>query len=159
MGSLSSVVGVDSVNEVRGQFAHRTFDFPTDTTQPHLEVLNAFTAGVNRGNPDYYAGRPRREIVDNATWQKGKHSIGFGGDFSHVNTTESFPCSTRLKPTSAASLPCQCPFQPAGGAPQVIFFERFRAPSFTEPSFNPSVFQGQRIPSAIRQQAQGRDSP
>ena len=154
VGSLSSVIGARFVNEMRGQFAHRTFDFPTDTTQPHMEVLNTFTAGVNRGNPDYYA-ESREEIVDNATWQKGKHSIGFGGDFSHVNTTESFPLFYPFEADFGCLFTVQCPFSLQAGAPQVIFFERFRAPGFTEPSFNPSVFQGQRIPSAIRQQAQG----
>jgi len=47
------------------------------------------------------------------------------------------------------------PLQFASRRPSVIFFERFRAPTFTEPTFNPSIFQGQRVPSAIRNQAQG----
>ena len=125
MGSLSSVVAAHFVNEVRGQFAHRTFDFPTDTTQPHMEVLNTFTAGVNRGNPDYYA-ESREEIVDNATWQKGKHTIGFGGDFSHVNTTESFPLFYPFEADFGCLFTIQCPFSLQAGAPQVHFFERFR---------------------------------
>src|SRR5690349_22618373 len=41
-------------NELRAQFAHRSFDFPTASTQPHLEVANTFAIGVNRGNPDFY---------------------------------------------------------------------------------------------------------
>jgi hypothetical protein len=44
------------VNELRFQYAHRFFDFPTTSTQPHLEVSNVFTMGVNRGNPDFYEG-------------------------------------------------------------------------------------------------------
>src|SRR5579864_419244 len=154
VGSLSSVVSAHFVNELRGQYAHRTFNFPTDTTQPHLEVLNTFTMGVNRGNPDYYA-ESREEIVDNATWQKGKHSFGFGGDFSHVNTTESFPLFYPFEADFGCLFTIQCPFSLQAGAPQVLFFERFQAPNFTEPTFNPSVFQGQRIPNAVRQQAQG----
>src|SRR5215471_6557100 len=47
VGSLNSVVSDHLNNELRGQFAHRTFNFPTDTTQPHLEVLNTITVGVN----------------------------------------------------------------------------------------------------------------
>src|SRR5215471_7482261 len=90
VGSLASTFSSHLVNEARVQYGHRTFDFPTVTTQPHLEVLNTFTAGVNRGNPDFYQ-EGRTELVDNMAWQKGKHTISFGGDFSHVNTKESFP--------------------------------------------------------------------
>ena len=53
VGSISSNLTSNLVNEARFQYGHRTFDFPTVTTQPHLEVLNTFTAGVNRGNPDF----------------------------------------------------------------------------------------------------------
>jgi len=154
VGSLSSVLSSRFVNEVRGQYAHRTFDFPTDTTQPHLEVLNTFTAGVNRGNPDFYQ-ESRGEFSDNATWELGKHSIGFGGDFSHVDTLESFPLFYPFEADFSCLFTTQCPFSLQAGAPQVIFFERFLAPNFTEPTFNPSIFQGRRVPSAVRNQAQG----
>ena len=154
VGSLASVVSSSFTNEVRGQFAHRTFDFPTDTTQPHLEVLNTFTAGVNRGNPDFYE-ESRGGFGDNATWQKGKHSIGFGGDFDYVSTTESFPLFYPFEADFACLFSTQCPFSLQAGAPQVIFFERFKGPTFTEPTFNPNVFQGQRISSAVRNQAKG----
>ncbi|HEV3317881.1 MAG TPA: carboxypeptidase regulatory-like domain-containing protein [Candidatus Angelobacter sp.] len=157
VGSLSSTFTSHFINEVRFQYAHRTFDFPTVTTQPHLEVLNTFTAGVNRGNPDFYQ-ESREEIVDNVTWQLGKHTVGFGGDFSHVDTLESFPLFYPFEADFGCLLTIQCPFSLQAGAPQVIFFERFKAPTFTEPTFNPSVFQGQRISSAVRNQAQGDTS-
>src|SRR6476646_830882 len=154
VGSLSSTFSSHLVNELRLQYGHRTFDFPTVTTQPHLEVLNTFTAGVNRGNPDFYQ-ESRTEIVDHATWQHGPHSVTFGGDFSHVNTLESFPLFYPFEADFGCLLTVQCPFSLEAGAPSVIFFERFQAPNFTEPSFNPSVFQGQRISSAVRNQAEG----
>src|SRR5579859_5490884 len=154
VGSLTSTFSAHLVNELRLQYGHRTFDFPTVTTQPHLEVLNTFTAGVNRGNPDFYQ-ESREEIVDNVTWQLGKHTVGFGGDFSHVDTLESFPLFYPFEADFGCLLSIQCPFSLQAGAPQVIFFERFKAPAFTEPTFNPSVFQGQRISSAVRNQAQG----
>jgi Carboxypeptidase regulatory-like domain len=154
VGSLSSTFSSRLVNELRAQYGHRTFDFPTVTTQPHLEVLNTFTAGVNRGNPDFYQ-ESRAEIVDNATWQQGKHIIAFGGDFSHVNTLESFPLFYPFEADFGCLFTTQCPFSLEAGAPQVLFFERFQAPNFTEPGFNPSVFQGQRISSAVRNQAEG----
>src|ERR1043165_103390 len=89
-----------------------------------------------------------------APWQHGANSVTFGGDFSHVNTLESFPLFYPFEADFACLLATQCPFSLQAGAPSVIFFERFKAPNFTEPNFNPSVFQGQRIPSAIRNQAQ-----
>ena len=154
VGSLSSTFKNNLVNEARFQYGHRTFDFPTVTTQPHLEVLNTFTAGVNRGNPDFYQ-ESRTEFVDNVTWQHGKHTLGFGGDFSHVNTLESFPLFYPFEADFGCLFAAQCPFSLEAGAPQVLFFERFKAPNFTEPSFSTSVFQGQRISSAIRNQAEG----
>lgn len=154
VGSLSSTLSPSVVNEVRMQYGHRTFDFPTVTTQPHMEVLNTFTAGVNRGNPDYYQ-ESRTEIVDNVTVQKGKSTFAFGGDFSHVNTTESFPLFYPFEADFGCLFTAQCPFSLEAGAPSVIFFERFLAPNFKEPSFDPAVFKGQRISSAVRNQAQG----
>ena len=76
--------------KLRVQYAHRFFDFPTISTQPHLEVSNVFTMGVNRGNPDFYE-EGRFEIVDNVTKTWGNHTLSFGGNFNHVNTIESFP--------------------------------------------------------------------
>jgi hypothetical protein len=154
VGSLTSTFSSRLVNELRLQYGHRTFDFPTVTTQPHLEVLNTFTAGVNRGNPDFYQ-ESRTEFADNVTWQHGKQTIAFGGDFSHVNTLESFPLFYPFEADFGCLLATQCPFSLEAGAPQVLFFERFAAPNFTEPTFNTSVFQGQRISNAVRHQAEG----
>src|SRR5689334_952351 len=154
VGSLTSTFSSQLVNELRLQYGHRTFDFPTVTTQPHLEVLNTFTAGVNRGNPDFYQ-ESRTEIADNVTWQHGKQTIAYGGDFSHVNTLESFPLFYPFEADFACLLAVQCPFSLEAGAPSVLFFERFAAPNFTEPTFNTSVFQGQKISDAVRHQAEG----
>lgn len=154
VGSLTSNLTSNLVNEARFQYGHRTFDFPTVTTQPHLEVLNTFTAGVNRGNPDFYQ-ESRSEIVDNVTWLHGKNTISFGGDFSHVNTLESFPLFYPFEADFGCLFASQCPFSLEAGAPSVMFFERFQAPNFTEPTFDPSILQGQRIPANIRNQAEG----
>src|SRR6267143_1678046 len=89
-GTLASVLKPSMVNELRMQFARRSFDFPTVSTQPHLELSNTFTTGVNRGNPDFYR-ESRFEIVDNVTRTFGRHTVSFGGNFNFVDTTESFP--------------------------------------------------------------------
>src|ERR1035437_8832564 len=72
------------------QYAHRNFDFPVVSTQPHLEVANTFAVGVNRGNPDIYT-ESRFELVDNMTHNVKNHTISFGGNFDRVSTYESFP--------------------------------------------------------------------
>jgi len=161
VGNLVSVASNSLVNEARFQYAHRFFDFPTTSTQPHLEVSNLFTLGVNRGNPDFYE-EGRYEFVDNVTKIWGKHTIGFGGDFNHVNTTESFPLFYPFE-ADFASLPAflgtdgvtACGFAPCPH-PFVIFFERFDAASnFSEPTINTSVYHGSAISSPVRNQAKG----
>ena len=144
------------VNELRMQYGHRFFDFPTQTTQPHLEVSNIFTIGVNRGNPDFYE-EGRVELVDNVTKAIGRHTITFGGDFNHVNTTESFPLFYPFEADFGCITPTpSCPFALSTGSPFVVFFERFQSSSnFTEPSLNTSVYQGSKISSAVRNQAKG----
>jgi len=171
-GTLASVVNPKMVNELRMQFARRSFDFPTVSTQPHLELSNIFTIGVNRGNPDFYR-ESRFELVDDFTITQGKHTISFGGNFNHVNTTESFPLFYPFEadfPNLGAFLGndgvngpnCVSPVGNPGGPgplgcqhPNVIFFERFQAPNFNEPTINTAVFRGGRIPTAIRNQAEG----
>jgi hypothetical protein len=162
VGDLVSVFSDTLVNEARFQYAHRFFDFPTTSTQPHLEVSNVFTLGVNRGNPDFYE-EGRYEFVDNLTKTVKNHTISFGGNFNHVNTTESFPLFYPFEAdfaslgaflgTDGAATACglsQCPH------PFVLFMERFDAASnFTEKTINPAVYQGTSIASAIRNQAKG----
>jgi Carboxypeptidase regulatory-like domain/TonB dependent receptor len=168
VGSLTSSFSKSLVNELRVQYAHRFFNFPTDTTQPHLEVSNTFTLGVNRGNPDFYE-EGRWEVVDNVTKAWGKHTVSFGGNFDHVNTTESFPLFYPFEADFGSLgdfLGTNCLFgpgsSPCGTAanplphPFVIFFERFNATNgFNETSFNPAVFTGKQISKAVRNQAKG----
>lgn len=155
-GDLTSIFSPRATNELRAQYARRSFDFPTDTTQPHLEVANTFTVGVNRGNPDLYR-ETRFEVDDSVTTNLGKHAISFGGDFNHVRTLESFPLFYPFEGQFAnldAFLGTGA-FATTGPAPFVIFFERFQAPNFTEPTIDPSIYQGHRIPTAIRNEAEG----
>lgn len=154
VGALTSTLSNSVVNDLHGQFAHRMFDFPTVTSQPHLEVSNVFTMGVNRGNPDYYK-EDRFEIVDNITWNRGKHTVQFGGNFDHVTTTESFPLFYPFEGDFGCLYASQCPSSLQAGSPFALFFERFQAPNYTEPTIDPAVYQGGRIATAIRNQARG----
>jgi hypothetical protein len=170
-GTLASVVTPKLVNELRMQFARRSFDFPTVSTQPHLELSNTFTTGVNRGNPDFYR-ETRFELVDNVTFSHDRHTISFGGNYNHVRTTESFPLFYPFEadfaslgaflgtdggvPSPACANAAATQTIVAGCQhPNVIFFERFQAPNFGETSLNTSVYTGTRFTSAIRNAAEG----
>ncbi len=163
-GGLTTVISPAWVNELRMQYAHRNFDFPVVSTQPHLEVANTFAVGVNRGNPDIYT-ESRFELVDNMTHNVSNHTISFGGNFDRVGTYESFPLfypfeadfadlAAFLGTDGAAGcptgVPCPDPF--------VIFFQRFSTtttPLFAETSVagGIGVYQGGPISQAIRQQS------
>ncbi len=157
VGNLSTTLTPSLVNELRVQYAHRSYDFPTATSIPHMEVANQFAIGVNRGNPDFYK-EGRLELVDSLTKNLGKHTFSFGGDYNWVRTTESFPL---FYPFEATFL---C-INPGAGAcaisnlqdhdPVVLFFERFQGPNFTEPTFDPAVFQLNHYPDAVRNAAVG----
>src|SRR6267378_3891590 len=174
-GTLASVINPTLVNELRLQYARRSFDFPTVSTQPHLELSNTFTTGVNRGNPDFYR-ESRFEVVDNVTRTFNRHTVSFGGNFNFVDTTESFPLFYPFEADfpslgaflgndgAAGGVGPQCvsaPGDPGGPGPSgcqhpnVIFFERFQAPNFNEQSLNPSVYTGRRFASSIRNSAEG----
>src|SRR5882762_3463542 len=176
-GTLASVINPTLVNELRLQYARRSFDFPTVSTQPHLELSNTFTTGVNRGNPDFYR-ESRFEIVDNVTRSFDRHTVSFGGNFNFVDTTESFPLFYPFEadfpslgaflgndggPPNGVGPQCvSAPGDPGGPGPagcqhpNVIFFERFQAPNFNEPSISPSVYTGTRFSPAIRNAALGQ---
>lgn len=175
-GTLASVFNPRLVNELRVQYARRSFDFPTVSTQPHLELSNTFTTGVNRGNPDFYR-ESRFELVDSVTVSRDRHTISFGGNFNYVKTTESFPLFYPFEADFASlgaflgndgaaggvsPLCVSAPGDPGGPGPagcqhpNVIFFERFQAPNFDEKSLDTAVYSGTRFTPNIRNGALGR---
>jgi carboxypeptidase family protein len=140
------------VNEARVEYSRRTFNFPAVVAEPHLEVTGIITAGINRGNPEFYQ-EPRVEFVDNVTRVAGRHTIQFGGNFDHVRTTESFPLF----------YPFEAQFNTLNdfinGTPATLFYEKFDAASgFNEATFKlspaPAVFKAP-VPAAVRNQAEG----
>jgi hypothetical protein len=172
-GTLASVFNPGLVNELRVQYARRSFDFPTVSTQPHLELSNTFTAGVNRGNPDFYR-ESRFELVDSVTLSRDRHTISLGGNFNYVKTTESFPLfypfeadfaslGAYLGNDSVVGPQCVSAAGDPGGPgpagcqhPNVIFFERFQAPNFDEKSLDTAVYSGTRFAPNIRNGALGK---
>lgn len=161
VGNLSTTLSSSLVNELRMQYADRNYDFPTVSSQPHLEVANQFAIGVNRGNPDYYKEK-RFELVDNITKNIGKHTLSFGGDYNYVRTTESFPLFYPFETTFLCIAPdpnnpnSVCNFSNLlDHDPVVIFFERFQKPNFNETHFDTSVYQLNHYPDAVRNGAVG----
>ena len=163
-GGLVTTFSPSWVNELRMQYAHRTFDFPVVSTQPHLEVANTFAVGVNRGNPDIYREQ-RYELLDNVSHTIDRHTVSFGGNFDWVRTYESFPLFYPFE-ADFSNLPAFLGTDGAAGCPAgvscpdpfVIFFERFDAatnPPFNETSLpgGTAIYQGGAIPQNIRQQA------
>ena len=163
-GGLTTVFSSSWVNDLRMQYAHRTFDFPVVSTQPHLEVANTFAVGVNRGNPDIYR-ESRFELVDNMTHNLSNHTIGFGGNFDRVGTYESFPLFYPFE-ADFSNLPAFLGTDGAAGCtagvscpdPFVIFFQRFSTtttPLFDETSLagGTAVYHGGAISQAIRDQS------
>jgi len=157
VGNLTSTLSPTFLNEFRAQYAHRTFDFPATSGEPHLEIANTFTTGVNRGNPDFYR-EWRVELVDKVTLIRGSHTISFGGNFNYVRTTESFPLFYPFEGTFVCLTGCA--FSYDTGTPAVLFFQRNDPGSnFTEPTILPNgtgVFQEPGIPESIRDLTTGR---
>lgn len=158
VANLTSTFSPTFVNQLRGQFARRTFDFPAVSGEPHLEIANIFTTGVNRGNPDFYR-ESRFELVDHLSIIRGMHTISFGGNFNFVRTEESFPLFYPFEATFACLRATECPFSFEAASPFVVFFQRNDPSSnFTEPTLLPSgtaVFQAGGIPEEIRKLAKG----
>ncbi|MGH9744882.1 MAG: TonB-dependent receptor [Candidatus Acidiferrales bacterium] len=163
-GGWTSTFAPTWINELRMQYAHRNFDFPVVSTQPHLEVSNTFAVGVNRGNPDIYT-ESRFEIVDNVTHTFGNHTVSFGGNFDRVSTYESFPLFYPFE-ADFANLPAFLGTDGTAGCPEdvqcpdpfVIFFERFdptTTPAFNETTVvgGAAVYQGGAISQGVRKQA------
>ncbi len=158
VGNLNSTFSPTFINDFRVQYAHRTFNFPSISGEPHLEISNVFTTGINRGNPDFYRER-RFELVEKISLIRGDHEISFGGNFNWVRTTESFPLFYPFEANFGCLRASECPFSYELGQPFVIFFQRNDAASnFTEPNILPigtDVFRAGGVPESIRQLAQG----
>ncbi len=159
VGSLTSNFSSTLLNELRIQYAHRNFDFPAKVAEPHLEVSNELTMGINRGNPERYI-ESRFELVDNVTRNHGRHTFQFGGNFSFVGTRESFPLFYPFEATFGCLRIADCPVSLEAGAPAIIFFEKFDAASgFNEPNFVPVAAPGvfaAPVAESVRSQAEGQ---
>ena len=80
--NITSTLSPRLVNQGLVQFAHRSFDFPSVSYQPQLEIANTLDMGrhFNAINGDQEA---RVEFADNLSYVRGSHTFVFGADFSY----------------------------------------------------------------------------
>ncbi len=104
---------------------------------PTVSLTNGFTFGVpNFLQRSKFPDETRRQIVDTVSWNRGKHNIKLGVDFSHVNDNGqnlfngfgSYSYSSLLayfsdlnKPNTCAGKPCYSSFSQGLGLPGIEF--------------------------------------
>ena len=138
VGALT-LTSASALTEFRGQFARRSFDFPTVSTEPALEVINLFKSGVNRGNPDFYR-ETRVEYLNNSTVVLGRHSLSFGHSYNFVRTTEAFPLFIPFEAQFVS------PEDYINGQPAIFFYQQFDTSSN---AFDTSIFAGDRFSDQV----------
>jgi len=84
-----SVFSSDMVNELRFQFARRTFDFSAVYNEPSLDISNFIIMGKSTSDIDYYA-ETRTQIADSMTWTRGAHALKAGIDFNFLTNDADF---------------------------------------------------------------------
>lgn len=90
VGTFSSVISPNLVNTFLGQWARRHYNFPGETGQPDLSVVNDLEFGNNFGtfNAEYES---RAEFSDSLSWVKGNHVIKFGFDGNYIWDWNNYP--------------------------------------------------------------------
>jgi outer membrane receptor protein involved in Fe transport len=84
-----SVFSSSMVNELRLQYARRTFDFSAVYNEPSLDISNFIIMGKSTSDIDYYA-ESRTQIADSMTWTKGAHLVKAGVDINILNNDADF---------------------------------------------------------------------
>ena len=77
------------VNELRFQFARRTFDFSAVYNEPSLDISNFIIMGKSTSDIDFYA-ESRTQIADSLTWTRGAHSVKAGIDVNVLSNDANF---------------------------------------------------------------------
>src|SRR5579883_694647 len=80
--NLTSALSPRLLNQALIQFAHRAFNFPSVSYEPHLQIANTLDIGrhFNAINADQEA---RAELADSLSYVRGTHTLTLGGDFSY----------------------------------------------------------------------------
>jgi len=86
VGSETAVLGSQIVNEIRIQWARRSFDFQSVRKEPDLEISNLIITGKSTSDVDYYR-ESRFQAADSVSIVRGGHQIKFGWDFNNIRNT------------------------------------------------------------------------
>ncbi|MFZ3217135.1 MAG: TonB-dependent receptor [Candidatus Acidiferrales bacterium] len=90
VGTLSTTIKPDLVNNALFQWARRHYNFPGATGQPDLSVVNDLEFGHNFGTYDA-TYESRLQFSDSMAWVKGNHVAKFGFDGNYVWDHNNYP--------------------------------------------------------------------
>ncbi|MFY9691956.1 MAG: carboxypeptidase regulatory-like domain-containing protein [Candidatus Acidiferrales bacterium] len=90
VGTLSSVITPNVVNTALVQYARRHYNFPGETGEPDLSVVNDLELGHNFGTYDAIY-ESRIEVNDSVSWVKGNHIAKFGFDGNYIWDQNNYP--------------------------------------------------------------------
>lgn len=89
-GTFTSTFGAKLVNEIRGQWARRSYEFNAVSAEPSLEIPNLLIMGRTFSPFDFYR-EDRVEVGDNLTHIVSSHNLKYGADFNFVKDNILFP--------------------------------------------------------------------
>ncbi|MGA3292416.1 MAG: TonB-dependent receptor [Candidatus Acidiferrales bacterium] len=90
VGTVSSVLTPNVVNTALVQYARRHYNFPGQTGEPDLSVVNDLEFGHNFGTYDAIY-ESRVEGSDSISWVKGNHLAKFGFDGNYIWDQNNYP--------------------------------------------------------------------
>jgi hypothetical protein len=90
VATFNSVLKPNLVNSVLVQYARRHYNFPGETGQPDLSVVNDLEFGHNFGTYDAIY-ESRFEGSDSISWVKGNHVARFGFDGNYIWDQNNYP--------------------------------------------------------------------
>jgi outer membrane receptor protein involved in Fe transport len=78
-----AILGQHLVNEVRFQWARRSFKFNSVLKEPALEIPNLIIMGKSTSDMDFYC-ESRAQFIDNVSLQSGGHQFKSGLDYNNI---------------------------------------------------------------------------
>jgi len=134
-GSLTSTFSTRLVNELRAQWARRTYEFKAVSVEPSLEIPNLLIMGRTFSPFDFYR-EDRFELGDNLSHLVSSHSLKYGADFNYVKDDILFPAFASGR-AIFAGLPGFLGLPPFSG-PTLVAFQWLTVPA-QRPPVEPNV--------------------
>ena len=139
VGEETAVISTHLVNELRLQWARRSFDYTPTTNEPAFEVPNLLLIGKTYSDFDFYR-ESRFQLADSFLDQVGGHTLKAGVDFNRLldNSAWDLFFPARMIFASASAL---LQFGPASNNPgngPVVFWWPFLVGAATQPPYDTS---------------------